>query len=225
MYSEELGEFIELILADDEITEKERNILHKKAMEEGIEPDEIDIIVEGMLAKRKKESMAAMAPPMANQQSSNSKHGTVSKCPQCGAVVEAGSVRCSECGYTFRGIKANSSVEKLSKLINDAEVQYGSNVVADMFGVSKRMTVVPSIIANFPVPTTKEDLLEFILFIEPKTKTSRTQDYHYEQKKCQAFKKKYKDCINKAKLFFPDDPQFQALFKKKGFFSGLFGKK
>lgn len=31
MYSKELGEFIELILADDEITDKERNILHKKS--------------------------------------------------------------------------------------------------------------------------------------------------------------------------------------------------
>ena len=230
MYSKELEEIIEAALADGEITEKERAVLHKRAIAEGVDPDELDVVIEGRLAKMQKverDWLRPSPPPVPEEnKKNNSKFGIVNKCPHCGAVVEAGSVKCADCGYTFRGIEANSSVERLSKLIREAEEQYPANAMAEMFGISKRMTVIPSIISNFPVPTTKEDLLEFILFLEPKTKVNRGQDLAYDQKKCQAFKKKYNECINKARLFFPDDPQFKALIpEKKGLFGGLFGKK
>lgn len=55
MYSEQLEQFIELILADGEITDKERAVLHKKAAAEGVDADEIDVYVDGKLDMLKKQ--------------------------------------------------------------------------------------------------------------------------------------------------------------------------
>ena len=55
MYSEQLEQFIELILADGEITDKERAVLYKKAAAEGVDADEIDVYVDGKLDMLKKQ--------------------------------------------------------------------------------------------------------------------------------------------------------------------------
>ena len=51
MYSEQLEALIQGIIADGIITDKERGVLHKKAEAEGIDIDEIDIYVEGLIAQ------------------------------------------------------------------------------------------------------------------------------------------------------------------------------
>ena len=49
MFSEELEMLINAALADGEITEKERAVLHKRAQAEGVDPDELDMIVNARL--------------------------------------------------------------------------------------------------------------------------------------------------------------------------------
>ncbi len=51
MYSEQLEQLIKSVIADGVITDKERTVLHKKAKAEGIDVDEIDVYVEGLIAK------------------------------------------------------------------------------------------------------------------------------------------------------------------------------
>lgn len=218
MFSKELEEVIEAALADGVITEKERAVLHKRAAAEGVDPDELDIVIDGRLAKAKKQEdwLRPVPPPQAPQ---NNKHGVLRKCPNCGAQVGAGSVKCSECGYEFAGIEANSSVTKLSEQLQKIEERSSGGLFssfADMQGTSKRTKEMATTITNFPVPTTKEDLLEFILFLQPKTKRfSNDPTLRVLQP---AYKSKYKECLGKAKLFFADDPQFQPLLKNyKGF--------
>lgn len=81
MYSEELEELIGAVLADGEITDKEREVLHKKAAEEGVDPDELDVVIDGRLAK-----MRPTPPPVPQPQPVQStKMGNVMKCPSCGA--------------------------------------------------------------------------------------------------------------------------------------------
>ena len=232
MFSQELEEIIDAALADGEITEKERAVLHKRAIAEGVDPDELDVVIDGRLVKMKKgekDWLRPASPPTATEKpKDNSKFGHVNKCPNCGAVVEAATVKCAECGYEFRGIEGNSSVQKLSKQIQEANEKYPPNALAEVFGMSTRISVITGIISNFPIPTTKEDLLEFILFLEPKTKrggvyTSSTTD---EIRFAGAYKAKYKECINKVQVFFPNDPLFENILpKKSGLFGGLFGKK
>lgn len=100
MFSKELEEIIEAALADGVLTDKERAVLHKRALAEGVDPDELDIVLDGRLAKMKKsEDWLRPAPP---QQLTNEKLGNVVKCPSCGSQVVGGSAVCPECGYTFQ---------------------------------------------------------------------------------------------------------------------------
>ena len=232
MFSKELEEIIEAALADGTITEKERAVLHKRAIAEGVDPDELDVIIDGRLSKIKKEEdwLRPVPPPQAAP-ANNSKHGVVRKCPSCGASVEAGTVKCAECGYEFVGIEANSSVTKLSNLIQEIEDRSakrgGENALKAIFGMDTRSQEMVSTISNFPVPTTKEDLLEFILFLKPKSKDCDGST-EGECNIAEAYKSKYEECLSKAELFFHDDPQFQRLFEmnkkkvKTSFFKRLF---
>lgn len=53
MYSEQLEQLIKSVIADGVITEKERAVLHKKAAAEGIDEDEIDVYIDGLIAEMK----------------------------------------------------------------------------------------------------------------------------------------------------------------------------
>ena len=64
MYNEQIESLITAALADGVLTEKEKQILFKKAEAMGIDRDEFELVLVGRLAKRKKE-MEAQAPQAA----------------------------------------------------------------------------------------------------------------------------------------------------------------
>ena len=80
------------------------------------------------------------------QQKSSNKEGDVKKCPSCGSVASSFGTLCGTCGHEFRNIETNASMEKLFDLLHRAS------------SISERS----SIIINFPVPNTKESILEFL---------------------------------------------------------------
>lgn len=117
MFSKELEEIIDVALADGVLTDKERAVLHKRGQAEGIDPDELDVVIDGRLAKIKKlEDWLKPAPP---QNLANQKLGNVVKCPSCGAQVVGGTAVCPECEYTFSKVGANSSAEKLQEKLEE----------------------------------------------------------------------------------------------------------
>lgn len=63
-----------------------------------------------------------------------------------------------ECGYEFTTAKATTSVQKLSEKIEEI------NALGDMEGasVTEREKIICDAIEMFPVPNTKEDILEFL---------------------------------------------------------------
>lgn len=209
MYSQKLEDLIEIVLADGVITEKERAVLYRKADEEGIDIDEFEVVLEGRLAKiRKDQGMSATStnPPPPPQQKTyqspgQSKHGTVSKCPRCGAVIEAASVRCSLCQYEFRGVDAISSIQLLEMRLFQAGEKYRYS--DDVYEAAQA-----EIISNFPIPNTREDLLEFCVLTLTRGKNDDEDMVAY------AYFKKSSEAIEKAKIFFPNDPQFERLFHK-----------
>ena len=90
MLSKELEEIVEAALADGVLTDKERAVLHKRAQAEGVDPDELDIVLDGRLAKMKRsEDWRRPTPP---QNLDNQKLGNIVKCPNCGAQVKGGDV-------------------------------------------------------------------------------------------------------------------------------------
>ena len=54
--NKELVKFIELCLADDEISDKERKVIFRKADELGVPKDECEIILEGLVLKNAKDN-------------------------------------------------------------------------------------------------------------------------------------------------------------------------
>lgn len=52
-FSKEFENIINAAISDGELTEKERDVLHKRAQIEGFDPDEFDVIIDERLEKRK----------------------------------------------------------------------------------------------------------------------------------------------------------------------------
>lgn len=218
MYSKELEELMDAVLADGVITEKERAVLHRRARQEGVDEDEMDIVIEGRLAALKNEEnkrAEAFVVPQPSTMSDSTKpksqkFGELNKCPNCNAVVQPGTAKCNECGYEFRNIDAVNSVQQFSNTLNRIQSRF-NNLQEDSDEISPRGNAIVTAISNFPIPNTREDLLEFIIFTESKLKhlTANSATDHAIRK---AYKAKYFESMEKAKIYFNNDPQFQHVF-------------
>jgi hypothetical protein len=158
----EIEKLIDLALADGQITEKERNVVLKKAAELGIDADEVEMTLEGKLHQM-----------LATQTKQKEKVGNIKTCPACGASVKAMELSCSSCFHEFIGSKGNNSIlellDKLEKLEKEKEVaftnlNYNQKILLeDEFHDRKK-----DLIKNHPIPNTKEDILEFLTFTASK---------------------------------------------------------
>ena len=208
MYNEQLEQLIDAALADGVLTEKEKQILFKKAQAMGIDLDEFEMLLDARLVKLQKaeQEKAASSAPKSN------KLGDVKKCPACGAMVQSYQGSCPMCGYAFEGIDANASAKKLSDMV-DKMMQENINSTTSGFGFSysnlqkedDKRNRIREAIKTFPVPNTKSDLIEFILSLKPKS-----QEFGIYQ---DAYKTKYKECLEKARFIFPNDKDIQALLE------------
>ena len=152
MFSEELNKLIEASLVDGVITDQERTVIRKRALLEGVDPDEVDLMLDAEIQKIRQKQEEAVA--------------KVKKCPACGEIIPAMSVICPSCGYEFRDIEANSSVKNLFSMVNEI---YSSNEKD-----SAKEERLKMVINNFPVPNTKEDILEFLFLAVPNAKIDKT---------------------------------------------------
>lgn len=212
MYNEQIENLVKAALTDGVLTEKEKQILFKKAESMGIDLDEFEMVLDARLVelqKAEKEKAEKSAPK-------SNKYGDVRKCPSCGAIVPALAGSCPECGYEFSGIDANLSSQKLSDLLLKADDEYnerlskigGCNILdteikkeelAKAYQQKKEQ-----IIRSFPIPSTKSDLFEFITSLKPKT--SGINDGYSD-----AYFEKYLECIDKARVMFPEDKKLMLL--------------
>ena len=151
MFSEDLQKLIEASLVDGVITDQERAVIRKRALLEGVDPDEVDLMLDAEVQKLRQKQQEAVA--------------KVKKCPACGEIIPAMSVKCPTCGYEFNNVEANKSVQNLFSMINDI---YSSQEDSETIKEEK----VKMLITNFPIPTTKEDILEFLFLGIPNSKVN-----------------------------------------------------
>ena len=116
MYNEKIEQLIKAALADGVLTEKEKQILFKRAQEQEIDLDEFEMVLDARLIELQKseKEKAAQSAPKSN------KLGDVRKCPQCGALIGSFQMMCPECGFEFSGVGPNKFVENFSAEIRKA---------------------------------------------------------------------------------------------------------
>ena len=188
MFSPDLNRLIEASLTDGVLTDQERAVIKKRALLEGIDPDEVDVILESKLQELQQKADEAIA--------------KVKKCPACGAIMGSLQTRCPQCGNEITHAQANSSIQKLTE-----KIEAVTNNNRGMLDADERIA---SAIRTFPVPMTREDLVEFIIAMQSRWKNTSTDAGQDKIK--QAYKAKYDECLTKAKILFADDPAFQSLF-------------
>ena len=213
MYNEQIEALISAALADGKLTEKEKQVLFKKAQAEGIDLDEFEMVLDARLVeleKAEKEKAAAAAPK-------STKYGDVRKCPVCGAMVPALAGVCPECGYEFSGVDANLSSKKLTEKLEQEAEKWDSKINArrgnDDEAKDKKWEMqkekeqaMPQIVKSFPIPNTKADLFEFISMAQTNFLSPSTNYYLSE-----SYFAKYHEALLKAKHIFANDKMFSGL--------------
>lgn len=202
MYNEQLEQLIDAALADGVLTEKEKQILFKKAQTFGIDLDEFEMVLDARLVKIQKEQQAA---PKSN------KLGDVKKCPACGAIVQSYQGKCNECGYEFENIQANLSSVKLAEELKRIDDEYNVKIESLLGDKNrdKRLTLETKmrnrkeqVILTFPIPITKADLVEFITIMGTQAVGGGSLS--------EAYMGKYEECVVKSKILFPKDKQLES---------------
>ena len=225
MYNEQIEALIEAALADGKITEKEKQILFKRAQSMGIDLDEFEMFLNAKLIQLQKAESSA--------QKSN-KFGDLRKCPACGSLLGSFKMVCPECGYEFHDVESNVYMEtffaKLEEAKKEREMQITSRInKAGILGVftsvldqevmeysQDRQKVLDevelSVIKSYPLPRTKEDCVEMLNFILPKVTNAKLSRLTLE------WENKYRAILNKLEYESLNNPGFKetlAFFKSQ----------
>ncbi|MBR5802886.1 MAG: hypothetical protein IKY31_00890 [Bacteroidaceae bacterium] len=186
-YDKRIESLINTALADGILTEKEKQILFKNAQIEGIDLDEFEMVLDARLVELGKEEIATSS-------TKSNKLGEVIKCPACGAYVNSYQRKCPECDYTFEKIIVNSSVSQFSEILRKSN-----------FFDKKKM------VSSFPIPSSKSDLIEFITILHPYVFNN---DETFDTECSETYISKYKECVEKIKVYFPNDEILSRYIKE-----------
>lgn len=165
----------------------------------------------------------------------SSNYGSIKRCPSCGTVLDSFAVKCPDCGYEIRNVSAVSSFVALSQRLDavDGEIAninankkrgfFDSLLGDDMYDevfVSKKKA---EIIKTFPIPNTREDLVEFLMNSIPLSKKPFKKsflrgksDEEFDDEMSggpilrRAWKQKSEQVIFKAKTLFKNEPKLLA---------------
>lgn len=143
--------------------------------------------------------------------------GRIHKCPNCGEVLTSFTSVCPACGYEIRDAKSSKTVENLSNKLNEITsrqmppVEESTSIMKTIFGRDfkkvdhtenmnrkaefenlKHQAKADTII-NYPVPNTKEDIMEFMLLaaanIESNKNLEKTERQAWITKLDQVYRK------------------------------------
>lgn len=118
----------------------------------------------------------------------------INKCPACGALRNALSAQCPECGYDFTNTGCKVICE-LNEKFDELRDQY--------YDAETREKIQLEIIRAFAVPHVKEEILDLLIYIQPKA----TEAYSPVTKE---WRQRQKEVIQRAKLAFANDKKVLA---------------
>jgi hypothetical protein len=210
MNNPEIENLINIALVDGELTEKEKQILFKKAESAGIDLDEFEMLLNARVFEKQQE-LNRSTPATAAAAPKSDKFGDIKKCPACGGMLQSFQTKCDDCGHEFRNIDAVGSAQKLFDLLQAATIRNSQGIsdlekqkaqrldalsqkhnsdgtLVKLFAGKSRAETQDeeredlireinkdrekvekslfqekaNIIKNFPIPNTKEDLIELL---------------------------------------------------------------
>jgi hypothetical protein len=177
--NKEIENFIDLALADGQVTDKELGVILKKAIELGADPDEVEMILNGKLHQME-----------ANRPKINEKAGSIKICPACGEKLKPLDIECSACGHNLTDVTVGSSLEVLRKGLlsvnNEVEKQ--------------------ELIKKFTPNKDKESIIDTLHYLlgqvvspSPKEEELKTND---------VLKQKSQEILSRSLIYFSNDEKF-----------------
>ena len=115
--------------------------------------------------------------------------GNIHKCPNCGEVLNSFTSNCPSCGYEIRGSSNPAAVQEFAIKLASAE--------------SRQEKI--AIIRNFPIPNTKEDILEFMILASTNIGDNLEKDISA------AWQSKTEQAYQKAQIIFQDEKEFSRI--------------
>lgn len=115
--------------------------------------------------------------------------GNIHKCPNCGEVLTSFTSNCPSCGYEIRGASNSAAVQEFAVKLASAE--------------SRQEKI--AIIRNFPIPNTKEDILEFMILASTNIGDNLEKDISA------AWQSKNEQAYQKAQIIFQDEKEFSRI--------------
>jgi len=153
--------------------------------------------------------------------------GKVHKCPHCGKLMKAFQSKCS-CGYELRDAKVSSELKKFITKLEEIDIESDNKsflkVIKDKFNtLGKKLEPKEdrkiNLILNYPVPNTKEDILEFMIYASANMEMhSDSANSAFEERIREAWKSKFIQLYEKAKICFKESQDLadiQRLYNDK----------
>ena len=115
--------------------------------------------------------------------------GDIHKCPNCGEVLSSFVLNCPTCGHEIRGVATSKAIREFTMRLDKAE------------SPSEKV----SIIRNYTVPNTKEDIYEFMIL------ASSNIGAGIEMELANAWESKLDQVIKKSKLIMHGQDEYRQL--------------
>lgn len=240
MYNEQIENLINLALADGKLTEKEKPVLFKKAEAAGIDLDEFEMVLEAKLFEKQKSDKPVTAAPKSDKLGDIRKcpacgaivQSFATKCTDCG--TEFRNIEASQNITKFFEKLNELELSRKENLYDNQKQESGTSVgtlikwwmfwwiliplklITFLINISKpsKWSITDSrkeeMIMNFPVPNSREEIIEFITLSVSKIQNISIikrfdGEGKYITKWNSIWKKKAEQVFAKAKLSMTDD--------------------
>ena len=157
--------------------------------------------------------------------------GKILKCPHCGSPINERTVICPDCGMEITGRSAVSSVQAFKEQLMAIETSRkgGLGGVLGVYMAANKADVQKlSLIRNFPIPNSIDDILEFMMLaianidvsLSKNTVMNRWNNTQQMETGAtigrtisNAWVSKMQQAYQKAEILFPDAPAFKGIQK------------
>lgn len=150
--------------------------------------------------------------------------GVLHKCPNCGGTINAFETVCSKCGHELRSVRAGNAVSEFAQKLEQIEafrVHNEWNVPTKENELTNTDKQKIALIRSFAIPSTKEDLYEFMILAGVNIDTEVMIEHakgEPARAEADAWAAQFEQAYKKAKLSFYNDAglaTFEQIYKEK----------